>query len=196
MASSVNAEANRRYLIPAIPKLPSFFNSLADKPGYARLYFARADAGAIKEAMTDRDEIVALFSYGTLRQADVQRATFGRLLEGRPDTLVGFSLSPMTITDPHVIAASGAAVHTIARSSGNSADRVPGTLFRITLDELEAADRYESGAIDRIRVRLASGTEAFVYVSASADTKRAPRHGRGAPSRCFGRWISDPWNRP
>ncbi|WP_442583511.1 hypothetical protein ACSBOB_16760 [Mesorhizobium sp. ASY16-5R] len=34
-----------------------------------------------------------LFSYGTLRLADVQLATFGRLLEGREDTLPGFALS-------------------------------------------------------------------------------------------------------
>jgi hypothetical protein len=31
-----------------------------------------------------------LFSYGTLQQPDVQRATFGRLLRGEPDALVGF----------------------------------------------------------------------------------------------------------
>jgi hypothetical protein len=31
-----------------------------------------------------------LFSYGTLRQPEVQRTTFGRELEGRPDAIVGF----------------------------------------------------------------------------------------------------------
>jgi len=116
--------------------------------------------------MTGQDESVALFSYGTLRQADVQRATFGRLLEGRPDALAGFALSPMTITDPHVIATSGSAVHTIARSTGDPADRISGLVFRVTLDELAAADRYESGPIRRIPVRLESGEEAVVYVAA------------------------------
>jgi hypothetical protein len=109
---------------------------------------------------------LSLFSYGTLRQPEVQRATFGRLLEGRPDVLTGFALSPMAITDPHVIATSGSAVHTIARPSGNPADRIPGLVFRVTAEELEAADRYESGPIRRIPVRLASGDESFVYVSA------------------------------
>jgi hypothetical protein len=33
-----------------------------------------------------------LFSYGTLRQRDVQLSTFGRLLDGRPDAIVGFDL--------------------------------------------------------------------------------------------------------
>jgi hypothetical protein len=109
---------------------------------------------------------IPLFSYGTLRQGSVQLATFGRLLDGRPDSLAGFALSPMAITDPHVIATSGADVHTIARPSGNAKDRIPGTVFILTLAEIEAADRYEAGPIERIRVRLESGVEAFVYVAA------------------------------
>ncbi len=117
--------------------------------------------------MAGRDQI-ALFSYGTLRQENVQLATFGRRLEGRPDALAGFALSPMAIADPRVIAASGAAVHTIARPSGNPADRIPGMVFGLNPAELEAADRYESGPIERIRVRLESGEEAFVYVAADS----------------------------
>ncbi len=114
--------------------------------------------------MTEPDGI-PLFSYGTLRQENVQLATFGRRIEGRPDSLAGFALSPMTITDPHVIAASGAEIHTIARPSGSPADRIPGLVFSLTRAEIEAADRYESGPIERIRVRLESGAEAFVYVA-------------------------------
>lgn len=115
--------------------------------------------------MTDRFEI-PLFSYGTLRQENVQLATFGRRLDGRPDAMRGFALSPMAITDPHVIATSGAEVHTIARPSGNPEARIAGTVFTLTAAEIEAADRYESGPIERIRVRLESGSEAFVYVAA------------------------------
>ena len=116
--------------------------------------------------MTDDGRSFFLFSYGTLRQPGVQRATFGRRLEGRPDVLPGFAVSPMTITDPHVVAVSGAAVHTIARATGNPADRVEGIVFWVSPDELASADRYESGPIRRISVRLASGAEAFVYVAA------------------------------
>ncbi|MEA3051767.1 MAG: hypothetical protein QOG72_670 [Sphingomonadales bacterium] len=107
----------------------------------------------------------SLFSYGTLRQANVQLATFGRLVEGREDSLAGFVLAPMAITDPHVIAASGSAVHTIARPGGERTEAIPGIVLSLTEAELEAADRYESGAIRRIRARLVSGAEAFVYVS-------------------------------
>jgi hypothetical protein len=44
-----------------------------------------------------------LFSYGTLRQREVQLSTFGRVLDG----IVGFDLDYVMITDPHVIATSG-----------------------------------------------------------------------------------------
>lgn len=111
---------------------------------------------------------VSLFAYGTLQQTNVQIATFGRLLDGRPDTLVGFALAPLTITDPDVIATSGAAVHTIARRTGNPADRIPGTVFNITPAELAASDDYEVDDCTRIDVTLASGTKAFAYVSADA----------------------------
>jgi hypothetical protein len=108
---------------------------------------------------------VLLFSYGTLRQENVQRATFGRLLEGRPDALTGYTLSPMPIDDPEVVAASGLAVHTIARPSGDPADRIEGLVFALTPAELEAADRYEVDGIVRVGVRLASSAEALVYVA-------------------------------
>ncbi len=116
--------------------------------------------------MTD-SPLIPLFSYGTLRQENVQLATFGRRLEGSPDILAGFRLSPMAITDPHVVATSGSSVHTIARPSGKSEDRIPGIVFALTQAEIEAADRYEAGPIRRIRVRLESGADAFVYVAAS-----------------------------
>ena len=113
------------------------------------------------------DETILLFSYGTLRQENVQLATFGRRLEGRPDALAGYRLSPMPIDDPEVVATSGLAVHTIARPTGDRSDLVPGTLFQVTPAELEAADKYEVDGIVRIKVRLSSGAEAFVYVAAN-----------------------------
>ena len=71
---------------------------------------------------------------------------------------------PLTITDPGVVALSGAAVHTIAHWTGDQADLIPGVVFDITPAELDAADAYEVSAA-RIEVRLASGAKAFVYVS-------------------------------
>ena len=109
---------------------------------------------------------VWLFSYGTLRQLNVQLALFGRALEGRADMLPGYVMSPLEITDPAVIATSGSAQHTIARESGDPRDEVPGMVFRITQAELAAADAYEVAECKRVAVRLGSGIDAFVYVDA------------------------------
>jgi Gamma-glutamyl cyclotransferase, AIG2-like len=108
---------------------------------------------------------ILLFSYGTLQQSNVQVATFGRHLEGRPDILPGFAITALIITDPEVIAISGAAMHTIAYPTGDSSDHIPGSVFAITAAEIEAADAYEVSAA-RIEVELLSGAKAFAYVKA------------------------------
>jgi gamma-glutamylcyclotransferase (GGCT)/AIG2-like uncharacterized protein YtfP len=108
---------------------------------------------------------VALFSYGTLRQADVQIANYGRLLEGDPDELAGFKLTPVEIADPDVVRISGLAVHTIAVASGNPDDRIEGMVFQLTGAELAATDAYETDAYARIEVVLESGRLAWAYVA-------------------------------
>lgn len=113
--------------------------------------------------MTDTPD-VRLFSYGTLRQAQVQMASFGRLLQGREDVLPGYRLAQLEITDPEVLAKSEARFHPIAEPSAG--DEVAGTVFQITADELEAADAYEVSDYARVAVKLKSGLEAFVYVRA------------------------------
>ncbi len=109
---------------------------------------------------------VALFSYGTLRQAEVQIANYGRLLDGAPDVLAGHRLVPVAIADPDVVRISGKAVHTIAVASDDSADRIDGIVFVLTEPELTATDAYETDAYARIEVRLESGRSAWVYVAA------------------------------
>lgn len=105
-----------------------------------------------------------LFSYGTLQQEEVQRATFGRTLNGAPDALVGFKQELVEIADPGVLAKSGKRFHPIVMRSENSADRVAGTVFEITSAELAAADEYEVDDYERIDATLASGQTAWVYV--------------------------------
>jgi Gamma-glutamyl cyclotransferase, AIG2-like len=109
-----------------------------------------------------------LFSYGTLQNPEVQIATFGRRLVGHPDALPGYALSAIEITDPAVIAASGQARHPIITATGDDNDRVEGAVYEITPAELEAADRYEAGQYRRVRVRLASGTDAWAYINSQA----------------------------
>ena len=108
-----------------------------------------------------------LFSYGTLRQADVQVSTFGRTLRGAPDELVGFALSTIEVVDPEFVATSGKARHAIVRQTGEPDHRVTGVALEVTEQELAEADAYEPAGYVRIATTLASGCEAWVYAAES-----------------------------
>ena len=113
-----------------------------------------------------------LFSYGTLQQPDVQRSTFGRLLNGQPDALVGFERSSRRVDDPAFVAASGRAEHAIVIFTGRDDSRVPGTVFEVTDEELARSDDYEPAGYERVAARLASGREAWVYADAPGGGRR------------------------
>jgi len=81
--------------------------------------------------------------------------------------LSGYRLAPLDISDPHVVEVSGKAVHTIACASGNAADRIEGTVFEISEDELAVTDAYEVDVYARIEAVLESGRKAWVYVELS-----------------------------
>ncbi|WP_404713005.1 gamma-glutamylcyclotransferase family protein [Sphingomonas sp. MMS24-J13] len=115
--------------------------------------------------MTD-DRIVWLFSYGTLRQREVQTALFGRLLDEEPDSLPGFRIDTIEIAEPDIVNLSGKATHLILRRVGESErDSVIGAALRLRESELAAADDYEGDNYQRIEVALGSGRRAFVYVA-------------------------------
>ena len=108
-----------------------------------------------------------LFSYGTLQREDVQRATFGRRLEGRPDELPRHVSSSVKIEDPEVAARIGMTHHANVTFDGDEASRVPGMALEVTDAELAGADGYEAAFSYRRRaVTLASGRQAWVYVHA------------------------------
>jgi gamma-glutamylcyclotransferase (GGCT)/AIG2-like uncharacterized protein YtfP len=103
-----------------------------------------------------------VFSYGTLQHESVQLATFGRLLRGHRDELVGFETSSVRIADT-------SAHHANVVFNGRPDRRVGGTVFEITEAELAAADAYEeTAAYTRVTAMLASGTRAWVYVHAAS----------------------------
>lgn len=106
-----------------------------------------------------------VFSYGTLRLPDVQLANYGRLLDGLPDELPGYRLEYLAISNPEVVAISGIAEHPVAQLTGQATDRVAGTRFALSTDELAATDVYESADYVRVPVALASGVSAWLYVA-------------------------------
>ena len=114
--------------------------------------------------MATQTAVEHLFSYGTLQQAGVQLATFGRLLDGRPDALPSYRLSQLAIGDAQVVATSGKTHHPLVSRSGDPGDSVAGAVLAVTPAELQQADGYEVAAYRRARVTLASGTQAWAYV--------------------------------
>ena len=104
-----------------------------------------------------------LFSYGTLQQSAVQLSTFGRLLSGQPDELIGFEQAVLEIEDPEFVATSGKAHHAIVRFNDRDDSRVSGTVFDVSDEELASADAYEPAGYKRVLARLASGKQAWVY---------------------------------
>ncbi|MFK8050812.1 MAG: gamma-glutamylcyclotransferase family protein [Halioglobus sp.] len=112
-----------------------------------------------------------LFSYGTLQQKNVQLSNFGRELNGQADSLPGYVLGEILITDERVIRESGKDVHLILNYTGNSEDAVSGTVFEITEEELLQADDYEVDDYQRISATMASGRSCWIYAAASAHNK-------------------------
>jgi SulP family sulfate permease len=119
---------------------------------------------ALDRALNDTG-VEWVFSYGTLRQPEVQQGSYGRLLEGVDDQLPGYRLETLPITDPDVVALSGSAEHPVARPTGDPSDVIAGTRYALTPAELAVTDRYESADYTRVRVRLASDLHAWLYVA-------------------------------
>jgi gamma-glutamylcyclotransferase (GGCT)/AIG2-like uncharacterized protein YtfP len=113
-----------------------------------------------------RGDVHRVFSYGTLRQTEVQDALFGRVVRTVEDALPGWRLDWVTITDPEVIRTSGSDRHPILRR-GTPEDRVEGAYLVLGYEwQLREVDRYEVADYQRIEVPLESGTTAWVYVAA------------------------------
>ena len=105
-----------------------------------------------------------LFSYGTLKEANVQRSTFGRTLSHTQDELVGYGLSIVRVTDASFIASTGKSLHANVVPSGRSDGRVPGVALEVTEEELVLCDRYEAPAhYIRVEADLASARKCWVY---------------------------------
>lgn len=113
-----------------------------------------------------------LFSYGTLQRDDIQLATFGRLLHGSADELPGFEKGRLKIESPEEVARSGMTHYANLTFTGDAASSVPGMVFELTDSELARSDDYESPAgYGRVRVRLSSGRQAWVYLHAPGTSR-------------------------
>ncbi|MGW1937929.1 hypothetical protein [Streptomyces goshikiensis] len=106
-----------------VPSAFAQFLGRSDAAGTGRGYGVRFRGSCRFRRMEGLTMSVAapylLFSYGTLQLEQVQLARFGRLLEGAPDALPGYTTSVVRIADPDVIAASGSDLHPVVVLSGD-----------------------------------------------------------------------------
>jgi gamma-glutamylcyclotransferase (GGCT)/AIG2-like uncharacterized protein YtfP len=93
-----------------------------------------------------------LFVYGTLKDPAVQQAVFGRMVEGQPARLDGYTKGQIEL--------SGTVYGIIRPDLGSS---VEGLLIEVTREELALIDRYEGDDYQRFQVTLNSGQTAWVY---------------------------------
>ena len=102
-----------------------------------------------------------IFSHGSLQQPDVQVSIYGRVLDGEPDELVDCIHTQVEVPTWHKAAAVGATHYANVEFFPGSGGRVAGRVFELT-------DAYEHDAeYVRVKVTLASGRHAWVYVSAA-----------------------------
>ncbi len=106
-----------------------------------------------------------LFSYGTLQKDKVQLELFGRLLTGTKDTLNGYKISSIEIKDESFLSTGEEKYQRIAIISDNIKDTIEGTVLEISADELLMADKYEPKEYQRVKVKLASGKESWIYAA-------------------------------
>ena len=107
-----------------------------------------------------------LFSYGTLQQENVQITNFGRVLKGNSDVLPRYNIDQLKITDKKVLDLSREEFHPILKYTGDNNDEVSGTIFELTKSEIKRADDYEVDDYKRVRARLKSGRNCWIYAAA------------------------------
>jgi hypothetical protein len=110
-----------------------------------------------------------LFSYGTLRNPDVQRRVFGRTVAGTADRLIGYARMDFEVTDPAFVAINGSH-HVIVKHTGRDDDQTSGTVLELTDAELALADAYEPAGYRRVPARFVSGREGWVYAEVDASS--------------------------
>lgn len=106
-----------------------------------------------------------IFSYGTLQKEKVQLELFGRVLTGSGDTLAGYKVSIIEIKDELFLSKGEQKFQQTVIISNDKNDSIKGMAFEITEEELQAADKYEPDNYKRVKIVLASGKEAWIYVA-------------------------------
>ncbi len=103
-----------------------------------------------------------LFIYGTLLEPEVRKMVFTREIEAREDLLPGYRIHKNKV----------AGLYPSVEITNQNEDKVSGEVIVLSPRDLKRADQYEGEAYMRIRARLDSGTEAWVYLEKPVEKKR------------------------
>jgi len=95
-----------------------------------------------------------LFTYGTLQSDSVQHSVFNRVLSGQSDSLRGYQIATDQVAGRYPL---------IERTTDTNTE-VQGTVYELSGEDLLLADSYEGNAYKRIKVKLHSGKDAWVYI--------------------------------
>lgn len=106
-----------------------------------------------------------LFTYGTLQKEKTQVELFGRILHSSKDVLEGYTISIIEIKDESFLAKDEDKQQRTLVATNNKRDTIEGTVLKISGEELKQADKYEPANYKRIKVALASGKEAWIYIA-------------------------------
>jgi len=90
---------------------------------------------------------------------------FGRTLTGSADILSGYKISTIEITDKTFLSKGADKYQKTLVTSDNKSDKVSGIALEVTRSELWIADQYEPCNYKRVKVRLDSGNEAWIYIT-------------------------------
>jgi gamma-glutamylcyclotransferase (GGCT)/AIG2-like uncharacterized protein YtfP len=99
-----------------------------------------------------------LFAYGSLQNEDIQKDLFGRILEGTPETLIGYVVKQIQIEEEF-----GIVNYPIITQTENQEDTINGILYDISTKELHQSDLYEGLHYKRVEVQLQSNQKAWAY---------------------------------
>jgi hypothetical protein len=90
---------------------------------------------------------------------------FGRLLNGIPDVLEHYKIVSIEINDEKFLSTGADKQQKTLAWSTDPNDVIEGMVFEISMDELMMADRYEPVNYERIKVKLRSGKDAWIYIA-------------------------------
>jgi gamma-glutamylcyclotransferase (GGCT)/AIG2-like uncharacterized protein YtfP len=99
-----------------------------------------------------------LFTYGTLQNDDIQESLFGRILQGTPETLIGYKLNEIQIEEEF-----GIVHYPIITETQNPEDTISGIVYQITTNDLHQTDLYEGLHYKRVEVHLQSNETVWAY---------------------------------